>query len=129
MSFVFDIQMFNLGIGLIGLIIINILLGSITSIIEKKFDKAKFLQGLVKGLIVTISFVGVYEIGALNPNIIVINANGQDLNLMTGIYIIVFTGFAFYAKQVFSKLATFVNGNFEVAEQPTSIQEPTQPIQ
>lgn len=131
--FVFDTAIINLGIGLLGLILINILLGSITSIIEKRFDKAKFIQGLVKGIVVIVSFVGVFAIGVLNPNVLVLSMNGQDVNLITGINLIVLAGYLFYGKQVLTKLSSFVHGNFDVVEtvvpsQPVR-EQPTQPQQ
>lgn len=116
MNFIFDTQIVNLGIGLLGLILINILLGSITSIIEKKFDKAKLIQGLIKGTIVIISFIGVFVIGLLNPNVLLVSMNGQELNLVSVINAIVLAGFIFYGKQVLSKLSVFVNGNFDIAK-------------
>jgi hypothetical protein len=108
--------MIYLGIGLLGLIIINIILGSVKSVFESKFDKVKLLQGVVKGFIVSLCFIGCYFIGLLNPNIIVINANGQDINLLTGVHMVVLGGYLVYGKEVLTKLATFTGAKFETIE-------------
>ena len=79
-NFVFDVQIFNLGLGLLILIGVNILLGSINSILERKFDKEKFIAGVVKGVIVSVSFIAVYVVGLLNPSI-ALDIMGQQLTL------------------------------------------------
>lgn len=108
----FDIQMLHLGAGLLILICVNILLGSMTAIIQKQFNKEKFVQGLLKGVIISVSFVLVYFAGALNPDVFVASIDGQDINLMAGIYLIVLSAFAWYGVDVLSKLAKIVNGKF-----------------
>ena len=114
-NFVFDFQMLYLGIGLIILISINILLGSVNSLLEKKFDKTKFLNGCIKGSIVSISFCGVYFVGILNPSI-ALEIMGQQLTLVMAVNVILISGFSFYAFQVLKKLASFVNAKFDVVE-------------
>lgn len=106
---IFDIQIFTLGLSLLALICINILLGSINAIIHKDFDKIKLIQGSIKGVIICVSFIGCYFIGVLNPDIIVINANGQDINLLTAINVIILSGYIWYGKEVLIKLANFIN--------------------
>ena len=104
-----DLNMINVGVGLLGLILINIILGSMSAILQKQFDKIKLFQGIIKGIIVTISFIGCVFIGQLNPDILVISAEGQDVNLVTGINILLITAYIWYGKEVFTKLASFVN--------------------
>lgn len=111
MNFVFDFQMLNLGIALLGFIIINILLGSINGILERKFDKEKFINGIIKGGIVAISFVGVYFIGTLIPDVM-IDINGQEITILMAVNLIVVSGLAWYAKEVLVKLASFVKAKF-----------------
>lgn len=112
MGFVFDFQMLYLGGGLGGLILINILLGSSSALLQGQFDKTKFFQGLGKGVIISVSFLGVYFIGQLNPDVIVASVNGQDINLMVGVYLIVLSAYMWYAVDVLTKLAKLVNGKF-----------------
>ena len=109
-----EIQILNLSIGLMGLMIINIVLGSVDAIFKKSFDKQRFIQGIIKGVIVTFCFMGTYYIGKLNPDVIVIDVNGQEVNVLTSIYLTILAGFITYAKQVIDKLRMFINGNFEV---------------
>jgi small basic protein len=111
MNFVFDFQMLYLGVGLLGLVLINILLGSINSILERKFDKKIFINGIIKGFIVVVSFIGVYGIGLINSEIY-LDINGQQLTLLMAVNTIVLGGFVFYGKEVMVKLANFVNAKF-----------------
>ncbi len=110
-NFAIDFQMLNLGIGLIILVCTNILLGSINSLLERKFDKEKFISGLIKGVIVSISFIAVYFVGILNPNIS-IDVVGQQLTLIMAVNVILFGGFGWYGIEVLSKLASFVKAKF-----------------
>lgn len=103
-----DNQMLMLSIGLLGLIGINIILGSINSIFDNKFNRVKLTQGIVRGIIVTGCFVATYYIGKINPNVIVVKINEVDVNLLTGVYITTLTAFVAYGEQVLKKLAGFV---------------------
>ncbi len=107
MNFVLDFQMLYLGLGLLGLVLINILLGSIDGFLQKQFDKVKLINGIIKGSIVTVSFIGVYLIGNLVPDI-TIEINGQEMTLLMAINVIILGGFAYYAKEVLTKLASFI---------------------
>ena len=111
MNFVFDFQMLNLGIALLGFIIINILLGSMDTLLQKKFDKDKCIMGCIKGAIITASFVGVYFIGTLIPDVM-IDINGQEITILMAVNLIVVSGLAWYAKEVLIKLASFVKAKF-----------------
>lgn len=110
--FTIDLQMLNLAIGLLGLILVNILLGSVSAILEKKFDKTKFFNGIIKGVIVAFCFIAVYFIGLLTPSIIIMEMNGQEVTLLTAIQLILLTSFLYYGKEVVVKLAFFVNAKF-----------------
>ena len=50
-----DLSIINLGIGLVLVMCINIILGSINSIFEKAFDKKKFSKGLLKNFVTLLS--------------------------------------------------------------------------
>jgi len=119
--FQIDMQMLYLGIGLLGAIIINILLGSVSSILQRQFDKTKFINGIIKGAIVAICFIGVYFIGLLAPAIILININGQEVTILTAIQIILVTSFLYYIKEVIIKLAKFVNAKVQIGEQSQGV--------
>lgn len=100
-----------LGVSLLGLVIINIILGSISSFFQQQFDKVKFIQGIIKGLVVVLCFVGVIEIAQLTPNIFVINIDGKDLSLLNATYLLMLWGYYYYGKQVYVKLVDFISGN------------------
>ena len=112
MNFVFDYEMLYLGGGLTGLILINILIGSIDGLLQRKFDITKFVSGIIKGAVVSISFIGVYVIGIFNPSI-TLEILGQELTLPMAVYMIVLGGFLWYAYEVLRKLAGFVKAKFE----------------
>lgn len=105
-----------LGIGLAILIVVNIVLGSVDALLSGEFDKRKFWRGVYKGAIVALCFVSTYLVGWLNPDIVAISINGQAVNLLTAVYLVVMAGFLFYAYEVIGKLASFVHGKVKVEE-------------
>ena len=105
-----SLEMIKLGLGLLGLMSINIILGSIDSIFNQSFDKVKFKQGIFKSLIIMLCTIGIYVIGYFNPNVIVINVNGQDVGLLTAIYLMIMGGFVLYGKQCIEKLTVLIMG-------------------
>lgn len=110
------LSVINLGIGLVLLMGINIVLGSIDSIFTKSFDKKKFGQGLLKSLVVALCAVGLYGIGYLNPNVIAVNVDGQSVNLLTATYLVIMSAFVLYAKQCIDKLSKLLLGGKTVEE-------------
>lgn len=110
------IDAIRLGLGLLLLIAVNIVLGSIDAVLSGQFDRPKFRRGIAKGLIVALCFIVTYAVGWLNPDIMAVSINGQSVNLLTAVYIVIMAGFLFYAKEVLVKLVTFVKGRLEVGE-------------
>lgn len=106
----------RLGLGLLVLIAVNIILGSINAILSKEFDRGKFLRGIIKGVIVALCFAATYLVGWLNPDIMAVTINGQSVNLLTAVYLVIMAGFLFYAQEVIRKLAAFVCGKLDVGE-------------
>jgi len=109
-----DTQTLYLGMALLSLVIINIILGSLTSIFQQQFDKATLWKGILKGLVVTACFVAVVYIGKLTPNIIVVNVNGVDVNLSTATYMLMLSSYIWYGKEVLLKLSGFVGNKFKM---------------
>lgn len=103
-----DNQMLMLSVGLLGLIVINIILGAVNSIFDKSFNRVKLIQGAVRGIIVTGCFIATYYIGKINPDVIVMKINEVDVNLLTAVYITTLSAFVAYGAQVIQKLAGFV---------------------
>ena len=118
--FKMDVETLYLAVGLIILIITNIVLGSLNALFTNEFDRQKFFRGLAKGSIVVLCFIATYFVGFLNPNIIAININGIEVNVLTGVYFIVLSGYYFYAKQVFDKLSNIVKGDIKIIEKKMS---------
>lgn len=101
---ILDITIIRIGLGLLLLILANIALGSINAIIEGRWDYMKFRNGCIKGGIIAAALVAVYFAGFLNPDLLVIDADGESVNLMTAVYLLLMAAFAVYAIDVLKKL-------------------------
>ena len=108
-----DMQIVYIALGLISLMMANILLGTGLSIIDntQEFDIKKLKKGILKSLLVIVSFSLVYVCGLLNPNVVSIDINGQTVNLISGINIMLTLSAGLYAKKVFDKLGEVINLN------------------
>jgi len=115
-----DQNILYLGISLLALVTINIILGSISSLFQQKFDKTKLFQGIIKGIIVTGCFVTVVYVGKLTPNIIIINVNGINVDLFTATHMLMLSSYIFYGKEVLVKLSSFVSGKYKTEEIATT---------
>ena len=63
----------HLAIGLVLLVAVNIVLGSMNALFDGTFDKVKLRNGIIKGIIVAACFIAFYMAGWLNPDIIAID--------------------------------------------------------
>jgi hypothetical protein len=111
-----DLSVINLGIGLLGLMVINIFLGSIDSIFSKSFDWVKFKLGLLKSFAVAMCTLGLYGVGWLNPDVVAMNVDGQAITLLMAIYMLIMTAFISYAKQCIDKLSKILLGGKTIEE-------------
>ncbi len=109
-----DIQTLHLGAGLVILIVVNIILGSLSALFVKAFDWNRLVEGALKGFIVIVCFAATYFVGYINPNVVAINITGIELNILNAIQIVVLAGYYYYAKQVIVKLTSMVNGSLYV---------------
>ena len=89
---------------LVLLIAANIALGSVNAFMEGTWDMMKFRNGCIKGGVVAASLIAVYYAGWLNPDLLVIEAEGQTVNLMTAVHIALLAAFTAYAVDVLKKL-------------------------
>lgn len=110
------IDALRLGLGLLTLIAVNIILGSIDALLSGIFDWGKFRRGIIKGIIVALCFAATYLVGWINPDVLAVTINGQSVNLLTAVYLVIMAGFLFYAKEVIMKLASFVYGKLAIEE-------------
>ena len=111
-----------LGISLLILICINIVLGSVNGIFQQQFDKVKFGRGITKGLVVSLCFYLILIVGRLNPNILVINVDGNEVNLGNATYLLMLSGYLFYGKECLGKLSSFVSGKYKIDEVITNVE-------
>lgn len=101
---VLDMTIIRLAAGLVLLIAANIALGSINAIIAGKWDRAKFRNGCIKSAVVAMALIAVYFAGYLNPNLMVVEVDGQTVNLMTAVSLSILAAFTVYAIDVLKKL-------------------------
>ncbi|HBR32465.1 MAG TPA: hypothetical protein DD733_10315 [Clostridiales bacterium] len=92
-----------LAIGLIILIAVNIILGSLTAIFGNSFDWKRFRTGIYKGGIVFLCLALVYLAGWLNQDIMAFEVSGQTVNLMQAVYFIIFAGYVYYGSNTITK--------------------------
>ena len=111
-----DMEILKIAGGLVLLMISNILLGSIDALLNQQFNKKIFIQGVIKATVIALTFCLIYIAGLLNMEVITIDFNGEQVNLVTGINLILTGGAIWYAKEVFTKLATFIKGKISIGE-------------
>ena len=99
-----DMTVVKLAAGLLLLIAANIALGSINAIIAGTWDLIKFRNGCIKGLVVAVALLAVYMAGFLNPDLMVVDVDGQKVNLMTAVTLTMLAAFTVYAVDVIKKL-------------------------
>ena len=99
-----DMTVVKLATGLLLLIAANIALGSINAIIAGTWDLVKFRNGCIKGLVVAVALLAVYMAGFLNPDLMVVDVDGQKVNLMTAVTLTMLAAFTVYAVDVIKKL-------------------------
>ena len=101
---ILDMTIIKMAAGLVLLIAANIALGSISAIIAGEWDRAKFRNGCIKGGVVALALIAVYFAGYLNPELLVVETDGQKVNLMTAVSLVTLAAFTAYAVDVLKKL-------------------------
>lgn len=100
--------MTNLAIGVIILMVVNITLGAINSILNGEYNKDKLLKGVYKAILIIACTIGVYYAGYLNPDIVAVDIDGTKVNLLTGIYSMLFGAFVIYGAKDIKKLTELI---------------------
>ncbi|PKM63154.1 MAG: hypothetical protein CVU97_01520 [Firmicutes bacterium HGW-Firmicutes-21] len=103
-------QTLFLAIGLIILIAVNIVLGSLAAMFAGAFDWKRFRKGIYKGAIIFACLALVYLAGWLNQDIIAFEANGQIVNLMQATHLVIFAGYIYYGTNVITKYYKILTG-------------------
>lgn len=111
--------MLNVIIGIVLVMIANVLLGASLAKLKENFNKQKMLNGIFKIVCIVLAVIFMYLCSYLNPDIMILNIRGTDINLIEGIRLIGIAGIVFYGGQSLKKLAdlikvsTAINNNKE----------------
>lgn len=122
--------MLNLFIGLVATMLANILLGMTLAKLKQTFNKKKMLEGLVK-VVSILSGIGLmYLTSYLNPDILVANINGTNVNLIDAIKLLFMAGIIMYGSQDLIKLKDILKLKTEILElqEESTIKIPTENI-
>lgn len=122
--------MLNLFIGLVATMLANVLLGMTLAKLKQNFNKKKLLEGLVK-VVSILSGVGLmYLTSYLNPDILVANINGTNVNLIDAIKLLFMAGIVMYGSQDLIKLKDILKLKTEILElqEESTIKIPTENI-
>lgn len=111
--------MLNSFIGLASVMLANIFMGVTLAKLKKNFNKKKFLEGLVKvgGVLVAVGLL--YLASRFNPDILVANVNGTNMNLIDAMNLLFTTGIVIYGGQDLIKLKDILKLKTEI----TNVQE------
>ncbi len=122
--------MLNLFIGLVSTMVANILLGMTLAKLKQSFNKKKFLEGLVKVISILLGIGLMYLTSYLNPNILVANINGTNVNLIDAIKMLFMAGIVMYGSQDLIKLKDILKLKTEILElqEESTIKIPTENI-
>lgn len=108
--------MLNLFIGLVATMLANVLLGMTLAKLKQTFNKKKLLEGLVK-VVSILSGVGLmYLTSYLNPDILVANINGTNVNLIDAIKLLFMAGIVMYGSQDLIKLKDILKLKTEITD-------------
>lgn len=126
---ILDMTTIRLAAGLILVILANIALGSTSAIIDGDWDKVKFRNGCIKGGVVAVALIAVYFAGYLNPNLMVVDIDGQTVNLMTAVSLVMLAAFTAYAVDVIKKLKDMLTTTTPGTDNNTTPPEATDSIE
>ena len=108
--------MIKITIGLIATMLANILLGAKLANLKNEFSWNLFWAGIFKyGCIITAIFL-MYLCSYLNPDILVAEIGGVNVNLITGMKALFVSGIVLYGYQDLSKLAKLLKVKVDVNE-------------
>lgn len=122
--------MLNLFIGLTATMLANILMGMTLAKLKQDFNKKKMLEGLVKVISILIGVGLMYLTSYLNPDILVANINGTNVNLIDAIKLLFMAGIVMYGSQDLIKLKDILKLKTEIndLQKESTIKIPTENI-
>lgn len=98
------------GLVLIGLICVNIFLGSMDAWINNTWDKEKLIKGIKKGFSISVATLATYVLGGFIPDILVMTVNEVEVSLVTAIGLVITAAIAWYGKEVVIKIKNAIGG-------------------
>lgn len=122
--------MLNLFIGLVATMLANVLLGMTLAKLKQTFNKKKLLEGLVKVISILLGIGLMYLTSYLNPDILVANINGTNVNLIDAIKMLFMAGIVMYSSQDLIKLKDILKLKTEIndLQEESTIKIPTDNI-
>jgi len=111
-----DTKTLYTAVALLILMVVNIILGSLNAIAERNFDKKVLLQGIIKAITIIVCFILVYAAGLLTFDLAIININGEEVNTLTAIYLLIVYSFYYYGREVILKLKEKINSKVIIEE-------------
>ena len=122
--------MLNSFIGLASVMLANVLMGVTLAKLKQNFNKKKMLEGLVKigGVLIAIGLL--YLTSYFNPNILVVNVDGKNMNLIDAMNLLFTTGIVIYGGQDLIKLKDILKLKTEITDiqEKSTIKIPTENI-
>lgn len=116
-----DTKTLYTAVALLILMAVNIILGSLNAIAERNFDRKILLQGIIKAITIIGCFVLVYAAGLLTFDLAIININGEEVNTLTAIYLLIVYSFYYYGREVILKLKDKINSKVIIEEKQDTV--------
>ena len=108
--------MVNIIFGLLCVMIANILLGSSIAKLKKEWNREKFIEGIFKMIFILLGCILMYICSCLNPNILVVNLDGNNLNLIDGMNTLFESGIVLYGFKDIIKLKDILSVKTKINE-------------
>lgn len=96
--------MFAIVIGLFLVMASNIILGASIASLKSCFQKKTFTAGIVKTLCIVLACLLMYLCALLNPDILVANIQGIDMNMIDAMKLLFTSSIIYYAGKNLKKL-------------------------
>ena len=97
-------EFIRLALGLAFLLAANICLGSMEAFLAGTYDPARLKAGAIKAAAVFTALLAVYAAGLLNPDLLVVEAGGNQVTLLTAVHLLLTAAFTAYAVDILRKL-------------------------
>ncbi len=96
--------MWKIIVGLMAVMLANIFLGMTLAELKKEFNKDNLYNGIFKAGCILVSCFFMYSCALLNPEIMVANINGIEVNLIEGMKLLFTAGIILYGGKDLMKL-------------------------